>query len=184
MAREPRASCIALTADVTTVDLAKCRVVGMNDYIAKPVDERLLYTKIVALVKSNIPSPALSATINKKYIDLAYLTSRTKSNQALMVEMINLYLEQTPPLVSMMKQSFQEKDWVALSAAVHKMIPSFSIVGIHADFENMAKKVQEYASMQSLADEIEDLILQLEDVCVRACHELEAELITIKNKKA
>src|ERR1035441_8448700 len=42
---------IALTADVTTVDLAKCKAVGMNDYIAKPVDERLLYTKIVGLVK-------------------------------------------------------------------------------------------------------------------------------------
>ena len=42
---------IALTADVTTVDLAKCKVVGMNDYIAKPVDERLLYSKIIGLVR-------------------------------------------------------------------------------------------------------------------------------------
>src|SRR6185369_7664924 len=39
---------IALTADVTTVDLAKCKAVGMNDYIAKPVDEKLLYSKIVS----------------------------------------------------------------------------------------------------------------------------------------
>ncbi len=43
---------IALTADVTTVDLAKCKAVGMNDYIAKPVDERLLYSKIIGLVKN------------------------------------------------------------------------------------------------------------------------------------
>ncbi len=42
---------IALTADVTTVDLAKCKSVGMNDYIAKPVDERVLYSKIIGLVK-------------------------------------------------------------------------------------------------------------------------------------
>jgi len=42
---------IALTADVTTVDLEKCKAVGMNDYIAKPVDERLLYHKIIGLVK-------------------------------------------------------------------------------------------------------------------------------------
>ncbi len=42
---------IALTADVTTVDLSKCRAVGMDDYIAKPVDEKLLYSKIVGLVK-------------------------------------------------------------------------------------------------------------------------------------
>src|SRR6186713_1299106 len=45
---------IALTADVTTVDLAKCKAVGMNDYIAKPIDERLLYHKIVNLVKKTM----------------------------------------------------------------------------------------------------------------------------------
>jgi two-component system CheB/CheR fusion protein len=41
---------IALTADVTTVDLGKCKAVGMDDYIAKPVDEKLLFTKIVGLI--------------------------------------------------------------------------------------------------------------------------------------
>jgi len=43
---------IALTADVTTVDLDKCKIVGMNDYIAKPIDERLLYSKIIGLFKN------------------------------------------------------------------------------------------------------------------------------------
>jgi two-component system CheB/CheR fusion protein len=42
---------IALTADVTTVDLEKCKAVGMNDYIAKPIDEGLLYSKIVELIQ-------------------------------------------------------------------------------------------------------------------------------------
>jgi signal transduction histidine kinase/CheY-like chemotaxis protein len=45
---------IALTADVTTVDLAKCKAVGMNDYLAKPIDERLLHSKIVNLVKKQL----------------------------------------------------------------------------------------------------------------------------------
>ena len=38
---------IALTADVTTVDVQKCIAVGMNDYISKPIDEKLLYEKIM-----------------------------------------------------------------------------------------------------------------------------------------
>ena len=42
---------IALTADVTETDLAKCKAVGMNDHIAKPIDEKLLYNKIIELVK-------------------------------------------------------------------------------------------------------------------------------------
>jgi PAS domain S-box-containing protein len=43
---------IALTADVTSVDLGKCKAAGMNDYISKPIDEKLLYRKILDLVKS------------------------------------------------------------------------------------------------------------------------------------
>lgn len=42
---------IALTADVTTVDVEKCKSVGMNDYISKPLDEKLLYSKILDLIK-------------------------------------------------------------------------------------------------------------------------------------
>jgi len=47
---------IALTADVTMVDLQKCKAVGMNDYISKPVDEKLLYGKIINLFKKSAPS--------------------------------------------------------------------------------------------------------------------------------
>jgi PAS domain S-box-containing protein len=42
---------IALTADVTTVDIEKCKASGMNDYISKPIDEKLLLFKIASLVK-------------------------------------------------------------------------------------------------------------------------------------
>jgi CheY-like chemotaxis protein len=44
---------IALTADVTTVDVEKCKAFGMNDYISKPIDEKLLYSKICKYL--NIP---------------------------------------------------------------------------------------------------------------------------------
>ena len=75
-----------------------------------------------------------------------------------------------------MKQSFRDKDWGSLHAAVHKMIPSFSIMGISTDFENMAKKIQDYASTQQLADGIPDMVLQLENVCAQACKELDRRI--------
>jgi HPt (histidine-containing phosphotransfer) domain-containing protein len=100
-----------------------------------------------------------------------------------MAEMISLYLEQTPPLVQTMKQSMENKDWKSLQMAVHKMIPSFSIMGINNDFEMMAKKVQEYAASQLQTDAMSELVLQLEKVCIQACQELEEELSTIKKMK-
>ena len=181
---------IALTADVTTVDLAKCKTVGMNDYIAKPVDERLLYSKIMSHIKKpSLLLPDISAegggleSKAARCIDLAYLIRRTKSDPKLMMEMISLYLEQTPPLIITMKKSLQDKDWASLHAAVHKMIPSFSIMGISTDFESMAKKVQEYASTQQQADGILDMVLKLEAICMRACTELTEEYNLIKNTK-
>jgi len=179
---------IALTADVTTVDLAKCKAVGMNDYIAKPVDERILYSKIIGLVRKPAMIKGSDEKGNEtpqsekiKYTDLAYLVRRTKSDPKLMMEMISLYLEQTPPLITIMKKSFRDKDWGSLHTTVHKMIPSFSIMGISTDFENMAKKIQDYANSQQLADGIHDMVLQLENVCTQACKELTEEFHSLKN---
>lgn len=178
---------IALTADVTTADLNKCKAVGMNDYIAKPIDERILYSKIVGILKkpkslklSKNSILEVSEVEKIKYINLDYLNHRTKSNPKLMIEMIGLYLEQTPQLISTLKQSLLDQDWNLLNAAIHKMIPSFSIMGIHSDFENMAKKIQEFVAIQQKNEEIENIVLKLEDVCMQACKELELELETLK----
>jgi signal transduction histidine kinase/DNA-binding response OmpR family regulator len=168
---------IALTADVTTVDLKKCKAVGMNDYIAKPIDERLLYNKIIDLFKK----PSHPPIGRSKCVDLTYLYKRTKANKELMIEMIALYLEQTPSLISRMKQSLHDKDWNSLYASAHKIIPSFSIMGMHKDFENMAKKIQEYTSTQEHLDEVQELVIQLENICFQACEELKEEHNLIKN---
>ncbi|WP_091204828.1 PAS domain S-box protein [Flavobacterium xueshanense] len=180
---------IALTADVTTVDLAKCKVVGMNDYIAKPVDEKILYSKIIGLLKKpklaklkeTLKEEEVTIAKKIKYIDLVYLNERTKSNPTLMMEMISLYLEQTPPLIHTIKQSLAEKNWTLLGAAAHKMIPSFAIMGMSVDFENMAKKIQDFAIVEQKTDGIGTLVLELEKICLQACIELQEELNIIKN---
>jgi PAS domain S-box-containing protein len=177
---------IALTADVTTTDVAKCKAIGMNDYISKPVNERLLYSKIVALIKKPIIILATqkgAKPVMHKTVDLSYLLQRTKSNPKLMVEMITVYLDQTPPLVFAMKQSLNNEDWKMLENVVHKMIPSFSIMGMSTDFENMAKKIQEYASFEQMNEGIHELVGQLDEACTQACRELEIELVRFKNEK-
>jgi CheY-like chemotaxis protein len=176
---------IALTADVTTVDLDKCKSVGMNDYLAKPIDERLLYSKIVSLVKK----PLLSRTFQEdemnhikamKYANMDYLIQRTKANPTLIMEMLSAYLEQTPTLVMEMKQSYKEKDWKILESILHKMIPSFSIMGIDVEYESMAKKILEYASIKQDNETLADFIFQIENICARVCEELTEELNNLK----
>ncbi|WP_462251125.1 PAS domain-containing protein, partial [Ferruginibacter sp.] len=170
---------IALTADVTTADVAKCKAVGMDDYISKPVDEKLLYSKIIKLMEKPGTVEEIIAAI--KYTNLEYLQKHTKSNPKLMMEMIQLYLEQTPPLINTIKQSLAGKNWELLQSAVHKMIPSFSIVGMNPDFTAMAKKIQQYSIAPEVNDEVHDLVLQLEKACGQACIEMEEAYNSIKN---
>ena len=80
-----------------------------------------------------------------------------------------------------MKQSLEAKDWPLLQATIHKMIPSFAIVGIGTDYLNVAKKIQEFARMQQETHSIPALVQQIEHICGRACGELEDELCKIKN---
>jgi PAS domain S-box-containing protein len=185
---------IALTADVTTVDLEKCKAVGMNDYISKPVDERILYKKIVELFKKKLPAQENETEMSgkntahhpegrSKCVDLTYLYKRTKTHPELMMEMIGLYLEQTPSLIVKLKQSLYEKDWKSMYSAVHKMIPSFSIMGMNKEYETMAVKIQEYAASGNHLEEIEGLILRLDAICTQACQELKEEYKLIEKNR-
>ncbi len=178
---------IALTADVTTVDIEKCKAAGIDDYVAKPVDERVLYHKIVTLVKKSVQKEKemkIEADRTKKrFTDLSYLMKKTKSNPELMMEMIGLYLEQIPSLIKTMKESLETKNWNALYGAAHSIIPSFSIMGMGVDTENIAKIVQEHAKMQIAEEEIKALISELEGICNQSCVELIEELNHLKQLK-
>jgi PAS domain S-box-containing protein len=175
---------IALTADVTSADLKKCTAVGMNDYISKPLDEKLLYNKIVDLLKKTIQRQDTTLTAGRsKYVDLTYLNKRTKNNPELMMEMITLYLKQTPPLINQMKQGCHDKDWDSVYAAAHKLIPSFSIMGINKNFEAITRKIQEYSNTRKHLYQVNKMVLEVENVCSEACEELEEELNMIKKSK-
>jgi len=120
--------------------------------------------------------------VMSKHFNLDYLTKITKSDPSLIMEMISAYLEQTPPLIVTMKQSMVNEDWSLLQAAVHKLIPSFSIMGMPLDYQNMARKVHEYASTKENTDRIPDMVLLLENICTQTCKELKEEYNTIKHK--
>jgi len=164
----------------------------MNDYISKPVDERVLYKKMVELLKKRltwgenereiVPEIIHKPDDTQKYTDLNYLYKRTKNDYVLIMEMIKLYLDQTPLLLDNMKQSQASKDWESLYSAAHKIIPSFSIMGMNKEYENIAIKIQEYSFQKQNLDKIKGLILQLDAACSESYLELKEEYEKIESK--
>lgn len=171
---------IALTADVTTSDLAKCKAVGMDDYISKPVDERLLHGKIILFLTKASTKREREGYVRRhgtvKVTNLKYLSARTKSDPLLMSEMISLFLGQTTALLKEMNESVRNQDWQMLSSIVHKIIPSLSIVGIETGYTTRAKALQENARQEQYRDEIIKSVKILDQLLVDACSELQIDL--------
>jgi PAS domain S-box-containing protein len=187
---------IALTADVTTVDVEKCKAVGMNDYISKPIDDKLLYSKIIKFLKQpgfkkagiKIKEADLQ-TREIKCVSFDYLKRITKNNTRMM-EMIGLYLDEIPQLVQTMKQAIEDKDWETLKISTHSLIPTFSTMGINPEFEDMAKAIQALAGNliaedagREVSDEtmlmLTSLYQKIETVCFQAAKELEEEMLKL-----
>ena len=120
----------------------------------------------------------------KRCINLGYIKKFTNSDPLLMEEMMQMYLDQIPPILNDMNSRLAKKDWAKLRATMHKLIPSFAIVGIDSKYENIAKMVQDCASMFDQTGQISGLVLQLDTICNQACNELEEELNIIKNEKS
>jgi CheY-like chemotaxis protein len=185
---------VALTADVTTVDVEKCKAVGMNDYISKPIDEKLLYTKIIKYLKKSDQQKnnamninGNSATSAGKCTNLTYLQGLTRNNTAMIREMIDVYVEETPQLVQKMKQAIAEKDWESLRIGAHSIIPSFATMGMDKQFEADTKKIQEKAILlksgpadtaaeKATIAEVLALYSKIELICKQACFELQKDL--------
>ena len=106
-----------------------------------------------------------------------YLNLITKSNSNLKTEMINLYLKQTPILLKVIRKSYLQKDFETLKMTVHKLIPSFSIVGIDDDYLELAKKIEN----EITSPKLKIWIQKLENTCNQAIEELKIELKNLKN---
>jgi hypothetical protein len=79
-----------------------------------------------------------------------------------------------------MNKGFVNRDWELLHDAMHKMIPSFTIMGISLDYVNKAKIIQDFATNQEQMTGMEALVKEIASVCYQACQELEVELNRIK----
>ncbi|MBA3285534.1 MAG: Hpt domain-containing protein, partial [Nitrosopumilus sp.] len=154
----------------------KCIAAGMDDYISKPFDEKVLYSKINSVLKRKKGTGHMSTIENGniKYTDLSYLKQLAKGSNEFIKQMLSIFIDQTPPAIESLEENFNKKDWVALRAAAHKMKPSFSFVGIK-ELEPVIKEIEECAEKESELDSLPEKISKIRQISIKAIVELEKE---------
>lgn len=187
-----RTPIIALTADVTTMDIKKCEAIGMDDYISKPIDEKLLLAKIIKHLKRNgaLTNAEGKMMDNRKLVNLDYLKKLTRNKSDIIAKMIEVYLGETPLLIQEMEDAIKVKNWDALRIASYSISPSFETMGMSKEFGDDAKSLQQCATtlhngaahgkeQENVVLQIDELLGRIKSACTLAYQELKVELLRL-----
>jgi HPt (histidine-containing phosphotransfer) domain-containing protein len=71
----------------------------------------------------------LNVEKNNIPLDLSYLREMSGDSAEFMVEMIDMFKQQTPIYMADLEQAITDQDWSRVSSCAHKMKPTFSYVG-------------------------------------------------------
>ena len=72
-------------------------------------------------------------------IDLSYLRDVSSGSNEFMIEMIELFLEQTPAYFEQLRQFINEENWPRVAEIAHKIKPTLAFMGADGAKDNMAE---------------------------------------------
>lgn len=180
---------LAVTASVMSSDVDKINEAGMDDFIAKPFTLIELTDKIVEYMSINKQKNS-KAGIQKsdkkktdKVVDFQSLHEMTSGDQAVMLEMMELFLDQTPPLVDNLESAFEKSDWRSMAETAHKMKPTFTYMGIDEAFE-ISIELEKYREVKKVkkTEPVAKLINRLTAITSEAYKEIELASANIREE--
>jgi HPt (histidine-containing phosphotransfer) domain-containing protein len=80
-----------------------------------------------------------SPKFNKPSLNLAYLQDIADGNAEFMIEMIDIFLKQTPAYLAEIDEALHVEDWRTVAEISHKIRPTFAFIGADDTKDEMAK---------------------------------------------
>ena len=106
-----------MTAHAMTEDRERCLAAGMDGYLAKPIDRE----RLVDVVEARSSGDRREAPVTTPDIDRTRILSRLGGDEALMAEVVQLFLEDCPAHVAAIEQAAAAGDVPRVRSAAHAL---------------------------------------------------------------
>jgi HPt (histidine-containing phosphotransfer) domain-containing protein len=83
-------------------------------------------------------------------LDLSYLQDLANGSNEFMIEMIQLFLDQTPGYFEQLDQLIKDLNWPLVAEISHKIKPTLTFMGIESARANMAEIEQSARNLENL----------------------------------
>ncbi len=166
---------IAMTAHAFKEERDACIAAGMNEHIAKPINKEILIRTIYKLLFGK----SIEMPESGQMLDISYLKTMSDGNDTFVKEMLTIFVEDTPPLLSSLKAAVETEDWKKISQYAHKYRSPLALLGIK-EIETLMKSIEYDAKEQININGINEMFIKSELLSQRVLDEINWKLKDLK----
>jgi signal transduction histidine kinase/CheY-like chemotaxis protein/HPt (histidine-containing phosphotransfer) domain-containing protein len=157
---------IALTAGALKSDEEQALAAGMDDFISKPFDAEVLFTKIRRLLAGkDVPLPTEQKQISaRNKFEISHVQKAGLNDPEFMVQLMNMFLEKTPEALQQMDQQAQIQNWKQVGFIAHRIKSVFVCMGL-SHLQHELWQIEQAAVNEVHTEYIPDKIKQLQAGC-------------------
>lgn len=171
---------LACTADASEKEKEKARNAGMIDYIVKPYTPDELYEVISKYVPgSNVVE---EKNTQQNHTDLSFLDKFTGGDDALTIQLIEIFLKQVPEALASLEKNIPLKNWKEVFAVAHKTKSSISIFEF-TELKNILLQIEECTKELVNLEDVPGLFSVFSNGCAPAIENLSSALDRLKATK-
>ncbi len=141
---------IAITANAFKQDIDRYLGIGMNDYVTKPFEERLL---VETLARHLHPRPPLPIPQPADHYDLSELEALSRGDAEFVRSMVKVFVAYTPATLRELKAALACRDYPTLARAAHRIKPSIESMGI-VQLKGVARDIELSAKSEVVDDRL------------------------------
>jgi signal transduction histidine kinase/CheY-like chemotaxis protein len=157
---------IAISAHAMAGEKDKCILVGMNDYLSKPINSKELFEKMYKLTKDTA-TKGIGKKINNAICDMSLIAANFGNKKELMVGIIDVFLKHVPENLNAINSALTEKNYQDLKAYLHKikssvaMLSTPDVTHIINEMEELSISATNHERIKGLNEHLNLMLRQL-----------------------